>query len=149
MTKVLRLMLDTMIYDLLVADPPLLDGLIELVDRGDVEVLTTHVQEDELAAIPDAAKRASIARVPRRQVATSHFVLGTSRLDHARLGEPGDFEALRGGMDHLGHTHDALIGATAAYERAVLVTEDARLASRAAAAGVTVWNFEELRQHLR
>lgn len=64
-------------------------------------------------------------------VPTGGFVLDVSRLDMARLADAsGVIPYLQ--SDRGDHTLDALIGATALYERAFLLTYDKRLASRAA-----------------
>lgn len=135
-------MLDTMIFDRIVATRGLTRRIRRLVKAGALTILTTHIQEDELAAVPSWWKRARIARVPSVRVPTSEFVWDVSRFDEARLGTGEPLEQIRGTKTH---TKDGLIGATAFAESAVLVTEERRLTRRASDAGVTVWDFSRFR----
>jgi predicted nucleic acid-binding protein len=135
-------MLDTMIFDGIVGTWGLTRRIRRLVSSGALTILTTHIQEDQLAEVRSRWKRVRIARIPRVSVPTSEFVIGYSRLGRARLGTGEPFETIRSTPTH---TKDGLIGATASREGVILVTEDRRLTSRASAAGVTVWNFGQFR----
>jgi predicted nucleic acid-binding protein len=135
-----RILVDTMIFDRIVATRRLTRKIRRLARSGRLLVLTTHVQEDELAGVASRFKRARLARIPRDLVPTSHFVIGHSRFDLARIGDDPSFEQIRGTG---AHTKDGLIGATALAESAVLVTEDRRLGRRASDAGVEVWTFAQ------
>ena len=138
----LVVMLDTQIYDLLTEDEEGLRALQTSVRAGQLDIKTTHVQEDELARIPDPDKKAKVASIPRQPVPTSDFVVGESRWGMARFGTGETVEAIR--RDNLKHTRDALIAATAEYEGAVLVTEDKLLKRRAQGQGLLVWTKGEL-----
>ena len=138
----MRAVLDTMIFDRIVATWGLTRRIRWLVEAGVLTILTTHIQEDELAEIPSWWKRARIARIPRVRVPTSELVWDISRFDHARIGTGEPLEQIRGTKRH---TKDGLIGATALFESAVLVTEERRLTRRASDAGVTVWDFKQFR----
>ena len=135
-------MLDTMIFDRIVATWGLTRRIRGLVEVGALTILTTHIQEDELAEIPSWWKRARIARIPRVRVPTSEFVWDVSRWDEARIGTGEPLEQIRGTKRH---TKEGLIGATALVESAVLVTEERRLKRRASDTGVTVWDFTQFR----
>lgn len=103
-----------MVFDLIVEDAEFIAVVSRWTEAGRLEILTTHVQEDELSRIPDPQKAGAVAGITRTVVPTGGFVLNFSRLDMGRLAAPGLIEALRG----IGNTHtaDALIAATARYE---------------------------------
>jgi hypothetical protein len=116
------------------------------VDKGDLEVLFTHVTVEELAAIPDYERRCRLLIFLidlGRLVSTGTFILGTSRLNFGRLND--DSESVRALIGH-GQTHlrDALIGATALADGCALVTYDSRLTARARERGVEVLTTDEL-----
>src|SRR5215218_6101247 len=117
-------MVDSMIFDSLVAGGDTAEAVLGAIRDGRLKLRTTHVQEDQLAAILDEAKRSAIAAIPREVVPSSVFVLGVSRLGEARLGAGDDYEAIRRGSKDI---EDAIIAATAVSEADVLVTEDKRL----------------------
>jgi predicted nucleic acid-binding protein len=102
----------------------------------------THIQYDELRRIPDVERRNAIFALPGVITPTFGFVLNTSRLGMARLGEPGRVDAIRSPAGK--HTNDALIATTAAHEGAVLVTEEKRLTNQAKAQGTEVWKARQL-----
>ena len=140
-----QIALDTNVYNRVGATWGLTRRIRRLTNAGTLTILTTHVQEDQLAGAP-WWKRVRIARIPRVDVPTSDFVIGHSRLGRARLGTGEPFEQIRGTTTH---TEDGLIGATAFAEDAVLVTEDRRLQSRASEAGVEVWTFTQFAEWVR
>ncbi len=145
-------MLDTMIYDKVVDTPGMLELLLRLVEEGEVEILATHIQEDELASIPDERKRAEVAKVPRQVIPTSGAVWGTSKWGGATWGDGSEGGV---GIDEIrsekrGHTHDALIATSASANVDVLVTDDNRLKNRLkdSDARCEVWTFKEFRRSL-
>ena len=150
MREPLRVMLDSNIFDRIIESPGLVGRLQSLTASGQLDIVVTHVQEDELARIPDAAKREEVQLVPRRLMAAAVFLMGFSPLGAARLGG-GDGGGLS--LNELAERNqvpDAVIALTAAAEAEevqVFVTEDARLARsvRAKAATLKVWNFTEFR----
>lgn len=140
-----RFLVDSNVLDAIIDD-----GALPLVrrlhERGALELLVTHVQEDELAAVP-APRRALLAAVPRTLIPTHGLILDVSRLDQARLGSEGVIEALRAARR--GGTPDALIGATAEGEGLALVTDDRRLRTRVRAElSVPVFDWAALRAAL-
>lgn len=141
-----RVVLDSMVLDLIVADPGVVALIEQLSTDGRLEILTTHVQEDELREIRDEGKAAAVRRVPRNPTPTAGVVLDFSRLGMARLAPAEPIEAVRG--VGTSHTADALIAATAAWEGVGLVTEDRRLGKRATAIGVQVFSFDEFAERL-
>lgn len=134
-----------MVFDRVVATWSLARKIRRLTNAGALTILTTHVQEDQLAGAP-WWKRVRTARIPRVGVPTSNFVIGHSRIGRARLGAGEPFEQIRGTTTH---TKDGLIGATAFRESAILVTEDRRLQRRASEAGVEVWTFTQFAEWVR
>jgi predicted nucleic acid-binding protein len=135
-----RYLIDSNIHDKLVDTPGALELADQLVRRGTVSLLGTHIQADEVAAIPDPERARLLASVPVEAVPTFGAVYGLSRFGMARFGDSEQIESLRRGNPD--HTKDALIAATAKYEDATLVTEDATLAKRARSEGIAViaWN---------
>jgi predicted nucleic acid-binding protein len=140
-------LLDTNIFDKIVADPEALQLVRSLTSEGKIALFTTHVQEDELAEIPDEAKKERIVQIPRKSLPTG-FIIGYSRLDMARLGTEAPIEAIRRGNREK-YTEDALIAATAQADSCLLITEDNTLRKRAESGlGLTVWGWERFREHL-
>jgi predicted nucleic acid-binding protein len=137
---VLTAVLDTNAVDHLLDAPDLNLQVVSAVEGGKLRLLYTHVTVDEVARVPDAARRAgllSLLTAFAEAVPTGDFVVGTSRVGMARLsGENSPIDALRSPTG--GHTFDALIAGTALYEGAQLVTYERRLTNRATAAGITV-----------
>jgi len=140
-------MLDTNIFDRIVASGVVVDRLQKVVQEELLKILTTHVQEDELSLISDVEKKKKVASIPREVIPTRGFVLGVSRLGMARLGGEGIEEVRQG---NIRHTHDALIAATAEGYADVLVTEDTTLRSRIRDQNlkVEVWDYERFFQHV-
>jgi hypothetical protein len=139
-----RFLLDSMIADKIVDTPGALELVTEPTKAGKLELVMTHVQEDEHANA-EPKRAAKLARVPYSKVPTSVFVLDVSRLDEARLGDEEPFESLRGTVRH---TADGMIAATAEFEGIPLVTEERRLARRAHQLGIEVWSWERLRERM-
>jgi rRNA-processing protein FCF1 len=154
---VLIVMLDSCVYDELVADRDMRKALSAAIEEGSVAVLATHIQRDELTETPDEPKREALLECLHElahTVPSSVFVLDHSRLDEARLGPFVDGEVFDGtfrtpregrqdGMP--GHTNDAIILDTSLAEGAVLVTNDEKrlmkVARKAGAKTLTVAEF--------
>lgn len=135
-------MLDTMVFDLLVADDEGRRAVLDAIGADRLRLRTTHVQEDQLAAIPDESKRAHVAEIPREIVPTSVMVWGTSKWGMASWGGSAEYEAIRHDENHI---EDAMIAATATTDAHVLVTEDKRLRNRARERlRVPVWDAKQL-----
>jgi hypothetical protein len=135
-----------MIYDKLVDEPDLLILVARLVSEGKVELLSTHVQADEIARTPDPERARQLMTVPAKKVATSGIVFGVSRFGEARFAEREPYETLQGG--NVTHSEDALIASTAQFEEATLVTEDRSLTSRARKQGIAVIGWAVFRASL-
>jgi predicted nucleic acid-binding protein len=123
-----RAVLDSNAVDPLLDLPGAYEAVLTALDAGRVELLFTHVNIDELAAVPDLDRRSRLLLTLvdiGRLVPTGAFALDVSRLNFARLNEDIDVvEALRSG--NVDHTRDALIAATAIYEGCALVTNERR-----------------------
>ncbi len=120
----MKAMLDTMVFDALEADPDGLEAVRAAVGRRRLVLLSTPVQEAQLAAVPDPARRKRMQRaIPREAVPAVGWVPAAGLQRHAA---------------------DAAILDTALERADVLVTEDRRLADAARADGVRVWRVADL-----
>jgi len=146
----IRGLLDSNAVDLLVYPPERYEAMRDAVDDGRLVLLWTHITIDELAAIPDLERRGRLLLTAislARLVPTGAMVLDYSRWDWARLADDEEaVEAFRQG--NLRHTRDALLAATAVYERCALVTADRTLTFRARARGVEVMTPDDLAARL-
>lgn len=145
-------MLDTMIYDMIITVPDLVDHINNLFAKGMITILCTHIQDDQLAKIPDDYRRTEISRIKRQHVTTAGAVYGVSKYGGARYGNGSssgiNIDQIRSPSKH--HTKDALIATTAAQEADVLVTEDRRFANRVKVNSVPceVWIFEQFKNYI-
>ncbi|MFA6530562.1 MAG: PIN domain-containing protein, partial [Candidatus Micrarchaeia archaeon] len=111
----------------------------------------THVQSDEISNTPDSKQEKRrlltlfLAKVAPTIIPTESFVLGTSRLGHAKLGDAKILEELRKGKWK--NTNDALIGETAIKNNMLLITNDEDFKKRVLALGgkaLTCLEFQRL-----
>jgi predicted nucleic acid-binding protein len=148
----MKVMLDSNIFDAIIKDASLIDHLNALSAGGRLTILTTHVQEDELAQIPDPVKREQISKIRRTYVRTAGGVWGVSKYGMSTWGDGSQSGCSIGEIDSTSHKHtaDALIATTASADADVLVTNDDRLPKRMAEtqARCKVWKFEEFRDHI-
>ncbi len=132
--------LDSNAVDPLIDLPRAYETLRAAVDDGRLRLLFTHVTIDEFTAVSDVDRRSRLllAVVDLGQlVPTGACVADVSRVNFARVIEDVDaVDALRSG--NIDHTRDALIAATAIFEKCALVTNDKRLAARARERGIEV-----------
>ena len=88
-----RVMLDTNVFDEVLDHPCTLQLLNGLTERNLIVILTTHVQADEIAAIPDAKRerRAAIeavyAQLIMTEISTSGAICGISKVGLSSLGD--------------------------------------------------------------
>lgn len=145
-----RVVVDANAIDPLIDQADAYETLQAAITAGTIEVLYTHVTVDELAVVPDEERRKQLLLALLalgRLVPTGAFVVGYSRLNHARpVDDAEGFEAFRSG--HLKHTADALIAATAAAEQADVVTADKRLVARSQARGLRAISMPTLLEML-
>lgn len=142
-------MLDTNIYDKLDSDAAVNESLKKLIRDKKIQLVTTHIQEDELAMAPEVIGAES------EKIPTEGFILGVSRLGQATLGDGsttkkiptagavwgvskwgeatwGDGSGRGLSVDDIktdkgNHAKDALIATTASHHADYLITEDKRL----------------------
>jgi hypothetical protein len=134
-----------MIYDRIIGNPGLVERINVLSNEGEIEILSTHIQDGQLSRIPDSQKRTKISKINRRGVVTDGFILDLSLLDEAAFCD-GEGVSLRDiQSDSNRHTEDALIATTASRDADVLVTEDRRLFNRfeASTTDCEVWLFDK------
>ena len=127
----MRAIFDTMIFDKIIADDAFRGDVLNLVTSGQLVILTTHVQEAQIAQIKDATKREAIAAIPRTIIPTGGAVWDYSVWDASRYdsgaGPVKIEDVFRGNLKDI---PDALIGATLS-DADILVTEDRSFRNRA------------------
>ena len=150
MANVRRMLLDSNAVDPFVDLYGAFDAAEKAVASGTHEFLYTHVNVDELAETKDIGRRQHLLIILialGRLVPTGAFALNYSRLNFSRLSDnPDVVEAVRAG--NLDDTRDALLAATAAYEKCPLVTNDKRLRNRAMRQEIEVVSTNDLLREL-
>jgi len=150
-----KIMLDTMEYDKLLNAPKTYERLLKLQSEGKIELLTTHIQRDEILAIGDVGKRGrlEVLLVHARLLGTRGAIFDVSRFGLARFGDAEDhalIEHIRGaGWER--KSKDALIVATAVKDANVFVTDDKPLTRRLKSypsVKCDIINFEEFERRL-
>ncbi len=144
----MRIMLDSNVFDKLLADPDALQRVIWLEESGRSVLVSTHVQRDQLAATPQPKRSLLLGLgLEFEEVPTSGAVWGVSKWDEATWDDGvGDVKLSDVISDKGNHIEDALIATTAAAHCEVLVTDEKkRLPNRIKTTGskLIVWNFEE------
>jgi len=151
-----RIAFDSCVLDAIEASLGLLQAIQRAAASGELILVSSHVQEDELTATPDEERRAKLLALyralPKVSVATHGGVYGVSRYGGGRYGD-GSWTGVS--IDDLDtqsfrHRPDALIGVTAAGQADVFVTCDDRLRRRMrrAKAPCEVWDFDQFRQYV-
>ena len=145
----MELMLDTQIFDCLADKPALISTLNLLQENKRIAILSTHIQEDELAGIKDKKKSLTIAKIKRVLVNTADAVYGVSKYGRSTYGDGSNSGVSIHDIrlpNTKNHTRDALIATSASRHADIFVTEDKRL--RNCLQSLTqkkckVWNFLE------
>jgi predicted nucleic acid-binding protein len=142
--------IDSNIFDKIVDEPGAFALVTRLVGRGAIELLVTHVQIDQIAATPNEGWWKKLLRVvPLCRVVPTHgSIYGISKYGKARYtSEPvgRDIAAIQ----RRDKVKDALIGATAKWDGATLVTEDDDFAQDATGQGVAVLKWQRFFARLR
>ena len=117
------------------------------------EYYISHIQVEELSNCPEADKRAKLSLIKTKiapiLIPTESFILGTSRLGHARLGTGNIFNQITKTSENKEKfTNDALIGETAIKVGLTLVTNDSKLKNRVKAEGGKAISLEEFNSML-
>lgn len=143
-----RVVFDSNAVDPLADIPGAFETLKAATEEGQLQILYTHVNIDELAAIPDLNRRATLILLlvdVGQLVPTGFAALDFSRLNFARFADENEaelHETLRSA--NFKHTRDALIAGTALYEKCELVTNEQRLTGRARDCGIEVLSSRDL-----
>lgn len=134
------MMIDTMVFDALHDDPAGREAVLAAIRHGELDLLTTHVQEDQIAAIRDPARRKALQQLPRTVVPSSVIVEGVTRTGRARVSPRNPYSRMR----EVRHFQDSLIADATAARADLLVTDDRRLAREAYELGNDVWSSADL-----
>ena len=123
----LRAMIDTNIFDALACDPDTFAAVIGLQKRGAIQLLITHLQEDQLAKAPPFIRKTVKALNPNT-VGTDGAVWDVSKWDKAKRADKLTERRLTRVQGKkrptLEHWSDSLISVTAMRGADVLVTND-------------------------
>jgi hypothetical protein len=151
-----RLLMDSNVVDWLADTPGARELMAAALQREAFSPIEMHIIRAQLAAAPDPARRTLLLEtydsLPKQPVVSHGFVMGTSALGRATLGDGKETgisidEVKPGGR---GAVQDALIATTASGEADVLVTNDEGLQKkvRRSRAQCVVWTTDELNAHL-
>ena len=136
----------------LIFDSNVFDDLItgkcdlEIVEDKSQDIFITHIQVDEINEFSDKDKRArlfnSMTEVRPEKIPTESFIIGTSRIESAKIGDGNLLEELR--MGNYKKTNDALIGETAIKNELTLITNDKRFRNKVIELGGKALTVDEL-----
>jgi predicted nucleic acid-binding protein len=124
-----KVMLDTNEYDKLLGHSESYGRLLQLLAEGKIELISTHIQRDEIMAITDDdTKKARLEAIlsHARMIPTRGAAYGVSRYGLATYGRDEDHRI----MDKVRDVKDGLIAATASSDADTLVTNDKDFANR-------------------
>jgi hypothetical protein len=146
----LRFILDTHIYDEIVAVAGMPERLATLRNAGKIEILQTHIERNEVARNPDEAERDAGLTISATRIPTSGGLWDVSNWDEMTWDDgAGDVKIGDIQTAALNHSRDALIGTSAAAYADVLVTHDGRLTNRMRENSTTeVWNFVRFKAYV-
>ena len=139
----MRVVLDTVIYNRAVENPVFELLLRRACNIGLIELVTTHVQKDQLSKTQDPQKREALLSIfmdtCSQQTPTAAFVWDVSNWDQAEWPDEDAtsfFEQTLGRTvpGHKGHSTDALLAVTAFAKADMFVTDDRKLFKRTQAA---------------
>ncbi|MEQ9377302.1 MAG: hypothetical protein RIG68_19090 [Imperialibacter sp.] len=118
----MKLIFDSNVFDDIVSGKLKL----EVIENLNAEIFLTHIQIDELNRCSDSEKRARLflmlIELRPTKIPTESFVIGTSRIGSAKIGDGKLIEKLRKGNRK--KTNDAIIGETAIKNYLTLITND-------------------------
>lgn len=150
----MKIMLDTMIYDLIHATPGMEESLNRLISEGRLTILCTHIQEDQIAKISNKKNKnlvmETFENIIKTKVKTSGAIHGRSKYGQSTYGDGRDSGVrTKDIISPSGqHSDDALIATTAAQHADILVTEEKRFQSRMKrlSSSCKIWDFEQLKK---
>jgi len=140
----IHFMLDLSALDAIVS-ADLVEAVVDLANRHEIELLTTSAQEAEMARA-SKARQGAVASIPRRVVEPGVFVHGIGLLDRDRLRPERPYRSAAASSKHV---KDGLIAAAAGMDEVTLVTDDVRLSRRAREQGVWTMTADVLAAYLR
>jgi hypothetical protein len=141
-----RIMLDSNVHDLIVADMAAKDEIVKGIKGGRLKLISTHIQRDELTCAPDPKRDVLLAIYELAEpVPTKGAIWDVSRWDECEYGSETTNTSLDKMMDgNQRHAEDALIASTAGSAD-VFVTNDQQLASKIGRSGISVevWGWPQ------
>jgi len=146
----LRFILDTHIYDEIVAVPGMPERLATLRDAGKMEILQTHIERNEVARNPNGAEREAGLAIATTYIPTSGGLWDVSNWDEMTWGDgAGDIKLGQLQRTNPKSNKDALIGTTASAAADVLVTGDKKFTNRMRKHSATeVWCFAKFKAYV-
>ena len=128
----IAVMIDSMVHDKIVDDPLLRSAIEAAKASGHLKLVTTHIQQNQLRAMPNANRRKELRKVAADSTPTSAAVWDVSIWGEAKWGTESGHHALTElSNGKIKHIADALIALTASDGSHILVTDDRRLARNA------------------
>jgi hypothetical protein len=144
--RIMRIMLDSNVHDSIAADLAVLEAIRKRIEDGQLTLVSTHIQRDELSRAPEPKRTALLAIYDLTQtIPTTGAMFDVSHFDEASWGtDEASASAVLLMAGNLKHAEDALIAATASTEADALVTHETRLASKIERAGFPgeVWSWD-------
>ncbi|PIC86115.1 hypothetical protein CSV72_09875 [Sporosarcina sp. P20a] len=148
----MKVMIDTNIYDCLIVDEEVLSLVRSLIGEEIIEILTTHIQIDEVNNVNDITMRNNLLTVPTNEIKTRILVIGHSRIGKSKIGigKENGIKFISIHKDNPKHINDAIIAVTANANADILVTEDKKLKQKvqAQSSKLQVWNYKEFKEHI-
>ena len=134
MAAPLRVMFDSNAYDAILAHGDA-DHLRALIAAGTLDVITTHVQEDELRQIKDETRRETLLALyfslQKRKTPASVSLWGISSWEQGEWsGQDGNEKLSAIQRNKVIASRDEIIGTTAKDHCDLLITEDKKFAAR-------------------
>jgi hypothetical protein len=153
----MKLFFDSMVWDLVDANREFEANLRRAKNAGLIQVLRSHIQIDQNSLMKDKTKLARIQKLregfEETPIATSLFILGSSRLGEAKLGTvsaTGRYLQMVDETDaKTGDKMDAVLAVTAHEAEAVFVTADVNLQKKCQKLGILFWSPSELLERLK
>lgn len=149
---VTRIMIDSNIYDKLDESIDIHTNVKQLIAAGKLELITTHIQNDQIADIGDDEIRSALQSVTAKKIPTEAAVWGVSKFDEAKYGDEHTNEIVDAlSIGNPRHKADALIGTTAILTADIFVTEDKTFGKRLRSlrTPLSVLEFEEFAEWLK
>lgn len=138
----MKLIFDSNVFD------DLISGKLKLenINEKNHEIFITHIQVDEINECSDTEKRArlfnSMTEIKPKKIPTESFIIGTSRIGSAKIGNGNLIKKLR--RRKLKETNDALIGETAIKNNLTLITNDKKFKNKVIKLGENAINVDKL-----